>query len=133
MTTLPVVPRMAVPRSRPKVVKPLQLCPCQMMVLFPGDKTIIWQGQSCNGLTTFGRERGTAILGTTGSVVMDRDGYVVSDLHNKVVKQSLASRHADGLNLSADDDMTALHIANFVDAKLAMCSAVMTSSALRLR
>src|ERR1044072_7631276 len=83
---------------------------------FPGDKTIIWQGQSCNGLTTFGRERGTAILGTTGSVVMDRDGYVVSDLHNKVVKQSLASRHADGLNLSADDDMTALHIANFVDA-----------------
>ncbi len=35
---------------------------------FPGGKTIIWQGQSCNGLTTFGRERGTAILGTTGSV-----------------------------------------------------------------
>src|SRR5437867_8196749 len=25
-------------------------------------KTIIWQGQSCNGLTTFGRGRGTAIL-----------------------------------------------------------------------
>jgi len=47
---------------------------------------------------------------------MDRDGYVVSDLHNKVVKQSLASQHADGLNISADDDMTALHIANFVDA-----------------
>ena len=83
---------------------------------FPGGKIIIWQGQSCNGLTTFGRERGTAILGTTGSVVMDRDGYVVSDLHNKVVKQSLASQHADGLNISADDDMTALHIANFVDA-----------------
>jgi predicted dehydrogenase len=83
---------------------------------FPGGKIIIWQGQSCNGLTTFGRDRGTAILGTTGSVVMDRDGYVVSDLHNKVVKQSLASRHTDGLNLSADDDMTALHIGNFVDA-----------------
>src|SRR5207253_724849 len=83
---------------------------------FAGGKTIIWQGQSCNGLTTFGRERGTAILGTTGSVVMDRDGYVVSDLHNKVVKQSLASQHADGLNISADDDMTALHIANFVEA-----------------
>src|SRR6266566_1630641 len=82
---------------------------------FPGGKIIIWQGESCNGLTTFGRERGTAILGTTGSVVMDRDGYVVSDLHNKVVKQSLASRASDGLNISADDDMTALHIANFVD------------------
>jgi len=83
---------------------------------FAGGKTIIWQGQSCNGLTTFGRERGTAVLGTTGSVVMDRDGYTVYDLHNKVVRQSLASQHVDGLNTSADDDMTALHIANFVDA-----------------
>ncbi len=46
---------------------------------------------------------------------MDRDGYVVYDLKNQVVKQSLASRASDGLNISADDDMTALHIANFVD------------------
>ena len=83
---------------------------------FPGGKTIIWQGQSCNGLTTYGRSRGTAILGTTGSVVMDRDGYVVYDLENKVLKQSLATQAGDGLNLSADDDMTALHIQNFVDA-----------------
>jgi len=83
---------------------------------FPGGKTIIWEGQSCNGLNTYGRSRGTAILGTTGSVVMDRDGYVVYDLKNTVVKQNLAAQAADGLNISADDDMTALHIANFVDA-----------------
>ena len=83
---------------------------------FPGGKTIIWQGQSCNGLATYGRSRGTAILGTTGSVVMDRDGYVVYDLGNKVLKQSLATQAGDGLNVSADDNMTALHIQNFVDA-----------------
>src|SRR5881396_2219546 len=83
---------------------------------FAGGKTIIWQGQSCNGLTTYGRERGTAILGTTGSVVMDRDGYTVYDLKGKVVKQSLAAQPGDGLNTHADDDMTVLHIANFVDA-----------------
>ena len=47
---------------------------------FAGGKTIIWQGQSCNGLTTYGRARGTAILGTTGSVVLDRDGYTMYDL-----------------------------------------------------
>ncbi len=47
---------------------------------------------------------------------MDRDGYVVYDLKNTVVKQSLATQAGDGLNLSADDDMTALHIGNFVDA-----------------
>jgi predicted dehydrogenase len=83
---------------------------------FAGGKTLIWQGQSCNGLTTFGRSRGTAILGTTGSVVMDRDGYVVYDLHDKIVKQSLATQAGDALNVSADDDMTGQHIANFVDA-----------------
>ena len=83
---------------------------------FPGGKRIIWQGQSCNGLNTYGRSRGTSILGTTGSVVMDRDGYVVYDLENKVVKQNLATQAGDGLNISADDDMTNLHIANFVDA-----------------
>jgi predicted dehydrogenase len=83
---------------------------------FPGGKTIIWQGQSCNGLNTYGRSRGTAILGTNGSVVMDRDGYVVYDLKNQIVKQNLATQAGDGLNISADDDMTSAHIANFVHA-----------------
>jgi predicted dehydrogenase len=83
---------------------------------FPGGKTIIWDGQSCNGLATYGRSRGTAILGTTGSVVMDRDGYVVYDLKNAVVKQNLATQAGDGLNISSDDDMTRLHIENFLDA-----------------
>jgi predicted dehydrogenase len=91
---------------------------------FADRKSIIWQGQSCNGLNTFGRGRGTAIVGTEGSVVMDRDGYVVYDLKNTLVKQSLAANTADGLNISGDDEMTALHIENFV-------AAVRTGAALR--
>jgi len=47
---------------------------------------------------------------------MDRDGYTVYDVKGKVVKQSLAAKQGDGLNTHADDDMTVLHIANFVDA-----------------
>jgi predicted dehydrogenase len=82
---------------------------------FPGGETIIWQGQSCNGLPTFGRSRGTAILGTQGSVVLDRDGYVVYDLKNQVVKQVAAAKPGDGLNLQADDAATGMHIANFVE------------------
>ena len=83
---------------------------------FADGKTIIWQGQSCNGLTTFGRGRGTAILGTSGSVVLDRDGYTMYDLKEKVMKSSLAARAGDGLDTGADDEMTTLHIDNFVDA-----------------
>src|SRR5882672_154902 len=83
---------------------------------FADGKTIIWQGQSCNGLTTFGRSRGTAILGTAGSVVLDRDGYTMYDLKEKLVKSSLSVQAGDGLNTRADDEMTALHIENFVGA-----------------
>ena len=80
---------------------------------FSGGKSIVWQGQSCNGALTQGRSRGTTILGTNGSVTMDRDGYTIYDLRNKVVKESLGAT-GDGLNLTADDVMTDVHIANFV-------------------
>src|SRR2546428_740359 len=81
---------------------------------FAGGKTIIWQGQSCNGLTTYGRARGTAILGTAGSVVLDRDGYTMYDLKEQRVKSSLAARTGDGPKTRPDSAMTALHLDNFV-------------------
>jgi predicted dehydrogenase len=83
---------------------------------FDGGKSIIWQGQSCNGLHQYGRPRGTTILGTGGSVVVDRDGYVVYDLKNKVVKESAAGAKVDSLNTLSDDPLTQLHIDNFVGA-----------------
>jgi predicted dehydrogenase len=82
---------------------------------FDGGKSIIWQGQSCNGLQLYGRGRGTAVLGTAGSVVVDRDGYVVYDLKNAVVKESAPRAKTDSLNTLADDPLTQLHIDNFVD------------------
>jgi predicted dehydrogenase len=91
---------------------------------FAGGKTIIWQGQSCNGLPTFNRSRGVSVLGTGGSVVVDRDGYVVYDQKGQVTRQVAAAKPADALNLVADDEMTGTHIANFVDA-------VRTGAALR--
>ena len=84
--------------------------------VFDGDKSIIWQGQSCNGLDLYGRSRGTAVLGTNGSVVVDRDGYVVYDLKNKVVKQVTAAPKGDALNTVGDDWLTQLHLDNFTSA-----------------
>jgi predicted dehydrogenase len=82
---------------------------------FRGGKSIIWQGQSCNGALTQGRSRGTTILGTNGSVTMDRDGYTIYDLKNKVVRESIGPK-VDALNVTADDTATQVHIANFVGA-----------------
>jgi predicted dehydrogenase len=84
--------------------------------VFDGGKSIIWQGQSCNGLDLYGRSRGTTILGTNGSAVVDRDGYVLYDLKNKVVKQVNAAPKGDSLNTLGDDWLTQLHVNNFVSA-----------------
>jgi predicted dehydrogenase len=85
---------------------------------FADQKAIVWQGLSCNGFTTQGRSRGTSVQGTGGSMVLDQDGYTVYDLQNKVVKESVAPPRAgsDPLATSGDDLLTALHIANFVEA-----------------
>src|SRR5437899_12565807 len=64
---------------------------------FEGQKTIVWQGFSCNGFPTQNRSRGTSIQGTAGSVVVDQDGYTVYDLQNKVVKQAVTQASRDPL------------------------------------
>ncbi len=84
--------------------------------VFDGEKSIIWQGQSCNGLTVYDRSRGTAILGTNGSAIVDRDGYVVYDLKNKVVKEFKAAAPGDALNTVGDDWLTQYHLDNFTSA-----------------
>jgi predicted dehydrogenase len=83
---------------------------------FEGGKTIIWHGQSCNGQQMYGRSRGTILLGTAGSMVIDQDGYVISDLKGKVVKESAAAAQGDVLNTVGDDGLTLLHMQNFLDA-----------------
>ena len=84
--------------------------------VFDGGKSIIWQGQSCNGLTVYDRSRGTAILGTNGSAIVDRDGYVIYDLKNKVVKEFKAAAPGDSLNTTGDDWLTQYHLDNFTSA-----------------
>ena len=91
---------------------------------FDDGKTLIWQGQSCNGTQTLGRGRGTQVLGTDGSIVLDRDGYVHYDVKGKVVREAREAAIANGLDFAGNDAHTAAHIENF-------SSAVRTGEALR--
>jgi predicted dehydrogenase len=83
---------------------------------FAGGKTILWQGQSCNGLKPFDRGRGTAIYGPGGSMILDRDGYLIYDVKQKLVKQNLESKQTNGTELTGDDAATSQHMDNFLDA-----------------
>lgn len=83
---------------------------------FEGGKSIIWQSESCNGLATFGRSRGSYILGTSGAMLIDGDGYIQYDIKGKVIKDRAAAPAVDPVNTLGDDPLTALHQINFIDA-----------------
>ncbi|HEU4996977.1 MAG TPA: Gfo/Idh/MocA family oxidoreductase [Gemmatimonadaceae bacterium] len=90
---------------------------------FDDKKVIAWHGQSCNGQPLFGRGRGTLILGSGGSLLIDQDGYIQADLKGKPVKDAAkvavdttTKRETDALNRISDDPLTELHMRNFLDA-----------------
>ena len=91
---------------------------------FADGKTLIWQGQSCNGTQTLGRGRGTQVLGTDGSIVLDRDGFVHYDVKGKIVREAREAAIANGLDFAGNDAHTTTHIENFA-------SGVRTGEALR--
>lgn len=80
------------------------------------DCMLSWQGLCCNGMRTYGRDRGSLIVGTTGSVVLDRNGYEVYDLNGGLKEQYKVPK--SNANSSRDtigaDAMTDAHFANFI-------------------
>jgi hypothetical protein len=62
-----------------------------------------------------GRDRGSQILGTTGSVLVDRDGYEVYDRNGKKTSEFRAqAEKTSSADLVGRDSMTDAHFANFI-------------------
>ena len=80
------------------------------------DCVLSWQGLCCNGMRTYGRDRGTLLMGTTGSVLVDRDGYEVYDLNGKMTDQYKTPRNnaTSSRDTIGADAMTDAHFANFI-------------------
>jgi predicted dehydrogenase len=80
------------------------------------DKMLAWESTCCNGMRYFNRGRGSLIEGTTGTVMVDRDGYEVYDLKGKKTDEFKVP--STGQTTTADlvgaDSMTDAHFANFI-------------------
>jgi len=78
------------------------------------DKLLTWEGKSCQGMKYYGRDRGSTIMGTTGTVLVDRDGYEIYDLHGKKTDEFKVGSTTSSSDLTGRDSMTDDHFANFI-------------------
>jgi predicted dehydrogenase len=79
------------------------------------DKLIAWDCRCCNGMKIYNRDRGATIMGTTGSVLVDRDGYEVYDLGgHKTDEFKVQGEKTSSSDLVGRDSMTDAHFANFI-------------------
>jgi predicted dehydrogenase len=80
------------------------------------DKMISWEGKSCSGMKFYNRDRGAVIMGTTGTVLVDRDGYEIYDLNGKKSSEFKTGKATESSDLIGRDSMTDAHFANFIAA-----------------
>ena len=80
------------------------------------DSMISWEGRSCEGMKFYGRDRGSTILGTTGTVLVDRGGYEIYDLKGNKTSEFTVDRASSSADLIGRDSMTDAHFANFLAA-----------------
>ncbi len=86
---------------------------------------ITWTGDCCSGKKTFNRDRGTAVHGTKGTVIVDRDGYEIYDRADHMTGEVRAKQGAtSSADLVGADSMTDAHFANLI-------AAIRTGEALR--
>jgi len=85
---------------------------------FDGDKSISWEGRSCNGYRTEGLSRGAYVYGTEGTALLEGNNYTVFDSSNKVVKTLADNPEADATNIRSASGirLDRLHVRNFIDA-----------------
>ena len=80
------------------------------------DAMLSWEGKCCNHMKYYGRDRGSCIVGTDGSVLVDRDGYEIYDLKGKKTGEFKLPHTTSSSDLIGSDSMTDLHFANLIAA-----------------
>lgn len=83
---------------------------------FEEGKSITWHGRSCNRHPFFGRGRGTTVHGEKGTVLIDRNGFILYDQNNEEIRRMTDDDVTDQLDTTGFDSNTVRHIENFMQA-----------------
>ena len=85
---------------------------------FGKNKSITWEGRSCNKMDVEGASRGFIIYGDKGTLVnYGNDDYKIYDADNKLVKEVQSASKNDGTNtVSATGNLDLFHFHNFIEA-----------------
>jgi len=78
------------------------------------ERLISWEGKSCQGMKYYNRDRGSLLMGTTGTVLIDRDGYEIYDLKGAKTSEWRQPTSTSSADLVGADSMTDAHFANFI-------------------
>lgn len=85
---------------------------------FGNNKSITWEGRSCNNYPTEGSSRGFIIYGDKGTLVnYGNDDYKIADYDNKLLKEVKTSGGGNGSNtVSATGNLDNFHFETFLEA-----------------
>jgi predicted dehydrogenase len=83
---------------------------------YDDDKMIAWEGRSCNKLKFFDRGRGSTIHGTDGTIMLDRNKYVLFDHDGNMVRQMDEKAQSATTDIRGAGALVEYHFANFFSA-----------------
>jgi predicted dehydrogenase len=83
---------------------------------FEGDKSILWEGRSCNARDINGMGSGVSFHGENGTLELLNNSYKIFDNSNKLVKSAEPTSNIVVNQQGAGFDMDVDHFQNFIDA-----------------
>ncbi len=83
---------------------------------FPENKMITWEGKSCNPFPHHGWGRGSSLHGTKGTILLDRNNYIVYDMDGNVVKHEKEEEESATTNTVGAGALDTYHMNNLANA-----------------
>lgn len=82
---------------------------------FADGKMITWESKSCNPFRYYERGRGVTIHGEKGTVLLDRNAYLLFDLNGKLIREVKESETSGTIDARGEGVLDVYHMQNLAD------------------